>query len=98
MLNLVMNPAMKRRKSEERGRNILVEKSNQMPGVSNLKNQIHTWVISPLKRVANSKVIDETALEPPEPDYAHLPARPFETKKQLSNAAQSSAGTVGVKN
>ena len=26
-------------------------------------------------------VIDESALEPPEPDYAHLPARPFEPAK-----------------
>ena len=26
-------------------------------------------------------VIDESALEPPEPDYAHLPARPFEPTK-----------------
>ena len=40
------------------------------------------------------QVIDESALEPPEPDYAHLPARPFETKKQLQIVGQSS-GVVG---
>jgi hypothetical protein len=38
------------------------------------------------------EVIDETALEPPEPDYAHLPARPFETKKQPKNAKPSFTG------
>src|SRR5437762_4104706 len=40
------------------------------------------------------QVIDESALEPPEPDYVHLPARPFETKKQLQIVGQSS-GVVG---
>ena len=34
------------------------------------------------------KVIDEASLEPLEPDYAHLPARPFQTNKQT----QSSVG------
>jgi hypothetical protein len=38
------------------------------------------------------KVVDESALEPPEPDYARLPARPFETKQSHRNAAQSSSG------
>ena len=40
---------------------------------------------------ANS-VINEEALEPPEPDYAHLPARPFQTRRQLQNIGQQSTG------
>jgi len=36
-------------------------------------------------------------LEPPEPDYAHLPARPFQTKKPVPNANQSSGIGRGKK-
>lgn len=32
------------------------------------------------------KVIDEASLEPPEPDYAHLAARPFQTNKQTRSS------------
>lgn len=45
----------------------------------------------PLSSTSNA-VIDEEALLPPEPDYAHLPARPFQTKRQLQNAGQPSTG------
>ena len=38
------------------------------------------------------KVIDEADLEPPEPDYAHLPARQFQTKSQLKNTLQTPLG------
>lgn len=37
-----------------------------------------------------TEVIDDAALEPPEPDYAHLPARPFEVRRH-NNTAQTSA-------
>lgn len=36
-------------------------------------------------------------MEPPEPDYAHLPARPFQTKKPVPNANQSSGIGRGKK-
>src|SRR5947207_4555567 len=90
----ILNPVMKRKKLKKRGQNMLVAKSNQMPGVSNQKNQILIWVITS-DNLPLMQVIDESALEsiePPEPDYAHLPARPFETKKQLQNVGLSSGG------
>jgi len=36
-------------------------------------------------------------LEPPEPDYAHLPARPFQTQKQVPNVNQISGVGRGKK-
>lgn len=35
-------------------------------------------------------MIDEEAFEPPEPDYAHLPARSFQTKPQTRPAPSGS--------
>ena len=37
--------------------------------------------MSPSNQLKLIIVIDESALEPPEPDYAHLHARPFEPNK-----------------
>jgi hypothetical protein len=61
-----------------------------MHGDLNRKNQILT-LVSPWVTPAN-QVIDEADLEPPEPDYAHLPARPFQTEGQLRNAAPIGSG------
>jgi hypothetical protein len=96
VLNLVTNPARKRKKVEESGQNILAAKSNRIPGVLNQKNQILTWVTT-LWKAWLIQVIDESALEPPEPDYARLPARPFETEKQVSHSGQSAAINRGKK-
>ena len=61
-----------------------------MHGDSNPKNQIHTLVFRSLTQLII--VIDEADLEPPEPDYAHLPARQFQTKSHLRNTVQNSSG------
>jgi hypothetical protein len=61
-----------------------------MHGDLNPKNQIHTLVFPSLTQLII--VIDEADLEPPEPDYAHLPARQFQTKSQLRNTVQNSSG------
>jgi hypothetical protein len=42
-------------------------------------------------------VINEEDLEPPEPDYAHLPARPFEARKQGQSVNQISGIGRGKK-
>ena len=46
---------------------------------------------------ALTEVINEEDLEPPEPDYAHLPARPFQTKKTVQNPNQLSGSGRGKK-
>jgi hypothetical protein len=88
--NQAKNRVMKRQKVDHKDQSTLVAKSNQTHGDLNRKNRIPT-LVSPSITPAD-QVIDEADLEPPEPDYAHLPARPFQTQSQLRNAAPIGSG------